>query len=136
MEKNVNFNLSSYSPLVLAYMGDAYYETLVRKFIIANGDCKTSELNKIAKNYVTAVNQSKAVEKILPFLDENEEIIYKSGRNAKSNHSAKSADVLDYRRATGLETLFGYFYLSDNHDRATELFNIIAAEEHSNDGSN
>lgn len=125
MEENLNFKLSDYSPLVLAYMGDAYFEVLVRAHIIGSGDCKPGDLNIKAKDYITAVSQSRAVEKLVPILSEFESMVYKSGRNAKSNHTPKSADAVDYRRATGLETLFGYFYLSGNLARAKELFELV-----------
>ncbi len=125
MEKSVNGTYSSFNPLVLAYMGDAYYETLVRRYLIANGDCRISDLNQTAKKYVTAVSQSKAVDAVLPYLSENELAVFKSGRNAKSAHSSKSASIGDYRRATGLESLFGWLYISGETKRADELFSII-----------
>ena len=53
---------------------------------------------------------------------EEELAIYKSGRNSKSAHRSKSASAVEYRRATGLECLYGYFWLSAQHDRARDLF--------------
>ncbi len=125
MEKSVNSTYSSFNPLVLAYMGDAYYETLVRRYLIGNGDCRISDLNQIAKKYVTAVSQSKAVDAVLPHLCEEELAVFKAGRNAKSAHSSKAASIGDYRRATGLESLFGWLYISGEIKRADELFSII-----------
>ena len=116
---------SSYSSLVLAYMGDSYYETLVRRYLIGDGDCTPAELNKSAKAYITAESQSKAVDIVLPLLSESETAVYKSGRNAKSSHSSKSAEIGAYRRATGLEALFGWLYISGNTKRAEELFTAI-----------
>jgi len=72
---------------------------------------------------VTASNQSIALENILPVLTETETEIYKRGRNAKCR-VPRSASAVDYRRATGMECLFGYLYLSDNKDRIKELFDI------------
>jgi len=73
--------------------------------------------------FVTAENQSKALENILPVLTEAETEIYKRGRNAKGR-APKSASVTDYRRATGLECLFGYLYLAGGRERIRELFDI------------
>ena len=73
--------------------------------------------------FVTAEKQSKALENILPVLTETEAEIYKRGRNSKSR-VPKSASAADYRRATGMECLFGYLYLSDNNSRIQELFDI------------
>ncbi|HAN21622.1 MAG: hypothetical protein A2Y15_05830 [Clostridiales bacterium GWF2_36_10] len=124
MEKGLDFKPENYSPLVLAYMGDAYIELLTREYIIGQGDCNTASLNTRAKDFVTAQSQSAAVDKLIPFLNEDELIIYKQGRNAKSNHSPRSASAVVYRRATGLECLFGYLYFSHKQIRAAELFRI------------
>ena len=126
MEKSVSASYSSYNPLVLAYMGDSYYETLVRRHLVADGDCLPAELNKAAREYVTARAQSVAVGVILPLLDDSETAVFKAGRNAKSAHSSKSADIADYRRATGLEALFVWLYISGDSARAEELFAAIA----------
>lgn len=122
MEKGITFKPENYSPLVLAYMGDSYLELLTRAHLIGDGDCNPATLNKLAKDFVTASKQSEAVEKLLPLLNEEELILYKQGRNAKSNHSPKSASAVDYRRATGLECLFGYLYFTGKTERAEELF--------------
>ena len=122
MEEGMTFRSENYTPLVLAYMGDAYIELLTREHLIGSGDCNTATLNKRAKEFVTAVSQSAAVEKIVPLLSEEELTVYKQGRNAKSNHSPRSASTVDYRRATGLECLFGWLYFSRKLDRARELF--------------
>ncbi len=122
MEKSTEFIKRNYSPLVLAYLGDSYYETLAREFVISDGDCVVSKLNVQIKDIITAVSQSKIIGILLPILDETETWFFKSGRNARNTHHSKSADAVEYRRATGLETLFGYFYLSGNHARARELF--------------
>ncbi|PKM62354.1 MAG: Mini-ribonuclease 3 [Firmicutes bacterium HGW-Firmicutes-21] len=124
MEKGLGFRSENYSPLVLAYMGDAYIELLTREHIIGSGDCLPSSLNTRAKDFVTAASQSTAVDKLLPCLDEEELAFYKRGRNAKSNHSPRSASAAEYRKSTGLECLFGYLYLSERLERAAELFRI------------
>ena len=128
MEKSLAFIKRNYSPLVLAYLGDSYYETLAREYIIFDGNCIVSKLNEQIKELITAVSQSKIVDIILPHLDETEIWFYKTGRNARNTHHAKSADAVEYRRATGLECLFGYLYLSEKHERARELFNIATEQ--------
>lgn len=127
MEKSVDF--CKCNALIQAYMGDAVIELLARRRIIGDGDKKVSELNVEAKNYVTAVSQSLAVEKLLPNLSEEEERIFKYGRNAKGVHVPKSASAIDYRRATGLECLFGHLYLEGKMDRAEELFDMAYGTE-------
>ena len=76
-----------------------------------------NDLHKLAVNEVRAEAQSAAMESITPLLTEEELAVYKRGRNA---HTVRSG--AEYHRATGLECLFGYLYLSDQIDRVRELF--------------
>ena len=122
MEAGVTFRRGDYSPLVLAYLGDSFFETLAREYLVGDGNCTPSELNDRAREIVTAHSQSAMVERLLPILTEDELAIYKSGRNSKSAHRSKSASALEYRRATGLECLYGSFWLTAQHARARELF--------------
>jgi len=116
-------NLNEYSPLVLAYLGDVVIELAVREKLVRAGNIPPEKLHSKSLLFVTASVQSKAVENILPHLTETETEFYKRGRNAKSR-TPKSASAIDYRRATGMECLFGYLYISDNKDRIKELFEI------------
>lgn len=128
MEKSLEFIKRNYSPLVLAYLGDSFYETLAREYVISDGDCLVSKLNVRIKSIITAVSQSKIITIILPELNDTENWFFKSGRNAKNTHHSKSAETVEYRRATGLECLFGYLYLSGQHERARELFLCAMAQ--------
>ena len=129
MEKSLEFIKRNYSPLVLAYLGDSFYETLAREYVISDGDCLVSKLNEQIKDYITATSQSDLVDMITPYFNEVELWFYKTGRNARNTHHSKSADAVAYRRATGLECVFGYFYLSGKHERARELF-LLAVKHH------
>ncbi len=130
MEKSIDFQKCN--ALELAYMGDAVIELLARRKIIGTGGNKTAELNVAIKKYVTAVSQSAAVERLLPSLTERETEIFKYGRNAKGVHVPKSASAIDYRRATGMECLFGYLYLANMTERAEELFDAAYETEDNN----
>ena len=131
MEESVKprFRLAEAGPLTLAYLGDAVFELLTRERIVLAGEKPPAELNRLARGYVTAVAQSAAVERLLPLLDEDETAVYKRGRNAKSAHAPKSAGAVEYRRATGLECLFGYLYLAGRIERARALFEAVCAPE-------
>ena len=111
----------SYSSLTLAYVGDAVYEVFIRTRLTENGDKKVNRLHKEAKNFVSAKAQSLIVEALLDSLTPDEIDIFKRGRNTKVNTKAKNADFKEYHNATGLETLFGFLYLSGNKERLTEL---------------
>lgn len=108
--------------LTLAYLGDAVLEVQTRKRLLDLGITDLKTLNKEALSYVRAVDQSAAVERILPHLTEDEEAIFKRGRNSHGVSAPKSATIAEYRRATGMEALFGWLYLKEEHARIEELF--------------
>lgn len=111
------------SPLQLALIGDGVYEIFIRNYILTNNTALSA--NKIhvkAIQYVKAKSQASIMHKIEEFLDENEEAVYKRGRNAKSATVPKNADVRDYRMASGFEALVGYLYLSGKKDRLEFIF--------------
>ncbi|MCI8332168.1 MAG: ribonuclease III [Clostridiales bacterium] len=106
----------------LAYIGDAVIELLARERLLQDGITHTGKLSALARAYVTAKNQSQAIERLLPMLNEEETAYYKRGRNASGVSVPKSATAGEYRRATGMEALFGYLYLAGKQDRLRELF--------------
>ena len=117
-------DIRSFSPLTLAYIGDAVYEIVIRTIIVERGNAPVNKLHHKASSLVKAVAQKAAMEKILPLLTKEEEAVYKRGRNAKSYTSAKNASVIDYRIATGFEALMGFLYLMGRNERMLELVKI------------
>ena len=117
-------DIRSFSPLTLAYIGDAVYEIVIRTIIVEKGNAPVNKLHHKASSLVKAVAQKAAMEKILPLLTKEEEAVYKRGRNAKSYTSAKNASVIDYRIATGFEALLGFLYLMGRNERMLELVKI------------
>lgn len=115
---------ANYSPLTLAYVGDAVIELWVRSFLISEGDAPVGAFNKRALQFVSAVAQSGAVQKILPFLSSEEEAVFKRGRNTHTKTVPKNAQVSEYRRATGLEALMGWLWLCGEKQRADELLRL------------
>lgn len=116
---------AAYSPNVLAFYGDSVYETLVRENIVRNHQTNAGKLHELAVKRVRASFQSEAVNIIEPLLTEKEADILRRGRNAGGISIPKSAKASEYRRATALETLFGYLALSGQNDRLRELFDVI-----------
>ena len=117
-------DIRSFSPLTLAYIGDAVYEIVIRTIIVEKGNAPVNKLHHKASSLVKAVAQKAAMEKILPLLTKEEEAVYKRGRNAKSYTSAKNASVIDYRIATGFEALMGFLDLMGRNERMLELVKI------------
>lgn len=116
-------NHDSYGVLTLAYIGDACMELLARDAVLhMSGEVKPGGLVRASKAYVTCEAQSDAAERILPLLSEKETAVFKRGRNAKTHFSPNHGDIIQYRRATGLEALFGYLYVSGQNERIKQLF--------------
>lgn len=115
---------SQYSPLVLAYMGDAVYEVMVRTLVVNRGNRQVSKLHKMSADLVKAASQAKIVLALDEELSEAERAVYKRGRNAKSFTMAKNATMHDYRIATGFEALVGYLYLDGQYERLNRLVSL------------
>lgn len=112
----------------LAYLGDAVLEVLVRRYLVGLGVADGGRLSKLALLFVRATAQSVGVDRLEGKLTEEEEYIYKRGRNAHGISIPKSASAAEYRRATGMEALFGYLELCGMEERKKELFGIAYAE--------
>ena len=110
------------NPLVLAFVGDGVETLHVRTKVALASDAKANALHRRTSEAVNAHAQSEQAEKILPFLTEEETEIYLRARNSKSRHHAKNFSVGDYRRASGLEAVIGYLYLTGERERLEALF--------------
>ena len=116
-------SLNTYSSASLAYLGDCALEICVREYLVRELKIPSSaKLNKLALDFVRAKNQAEAMKNILPMLSEEEEAVFKRGRNVGHTNTPKSATVAEYRSATGMEALFGWLWLADKKDRINELF--------------
>jgi len=113
------------SPLTLAYIGDAVYELMVREHLLISGKGPAGDMHKTAVGLVCACAQCTAAEAILPLLNDTERSLYLRGRNAKPQSMPKNADVEHYRKATGLECLWGYLYLTGDNERLKFLFSAV-----------
>lgn len=116
-------DVRAYSPLTLAYIGDAIYDLIIRTVVVERANMPANLLHKTSIRYVNAKVQSLMIQKMIEAetLTEEEQDVYKRGRNAKSYTTAKNASVADYRKATGFEALLGFLYLNGKTDRIMEL---------------
>lgn len=115
---------NSYSALTLAYIGDCVYELYVRSHLIESGNRRVNELHKAATKFVKAKAQAEFYHKIEAELSEEEAAAFHRGRNTKS-HPPKNADVIEYRLATGVETLIGYLYVKGDVARISQLMTYL-----------
>jgi len=121
-------DLKRYSPLTLAYIGDAVYELVIRSYTTCAGNAPAQKLHQKASSLVNAHTQSEMARALADHLTPEETDVYKRGRNARSYTRAKNASMSDYRRATGLEALVGYLYLDGSYDRLVELIHLGLTE--------
>ncbi len=121
-EKNNDPNV--YSALTLAYLGDCVYELYVRSHIVKDGNAKVNDLHRLATSYVRANAQAEFYHKIKSILTEEEDAAFRRGRNAKSQ-PPKNADMMDYKIATGVETLIGHLYVKGETERISELITYL-----------
>ena len=126
---NENFNLNSvdirtYNPLTLAFVGDCVFELIIRSIVVEKGNKSVNALAKEKNAYVNATMQSKMAEFLKDYYTEEEADIYRQGKNAKTANHSKSAAYNEYHKATGLEAVMGYLYLTGKTARAIELVKI------------
>lgn len=122
-------DIRTYSPLSLAYIGDAVFDLVIRSYVVLKGNKSNNNLHKDVVNYVSAEGQVKILEKITPVLTETELGIYRRGKNSKPNSKAKNAGLSDYLKATGFEALMGYLYLNGEEDRMLDLIRMGICDE-------
>jgi len=109
----------------MAHLGDGVYELLVRAKLCAEGKATGKGLHRATVELVRAPVQAQLSQKILPLLTEEEQAVFKRGRNANVNAIPHNASRAEYQQATALEALFGWLYLHDRKDRIQELFTIM-----------
>ena len=131
-------DVKTYSPLVLAYMGDCIFDLVIKSLVINQGNKQVQKLHKETSQIVQASSQSKMMRVIQEHLTEEEHAVYKRGRNSKTVTPAKNQSVTDYRRATGFESLVGYLYLKKEWKRMLELIKmgLDELEEKKDEGHN
>lgn len=122
-------DIRTYSPLVLAFIGDSVYDLIVRTLIVERGNTHANLLHKRCSMLVKAEAQAALMERIDAALTEEERAVYKRGRNAKIGSKSRSASMADYKRATGFEAIMGYLYLDHRMERILELVKLGLEEE-------
>lgn len=133
MENYFEMNLTDeeinrFSNLSLAHIGDGVFELLCRSYLCSKGTQTVGNLHRDTVKLVKASSQAAFAEKMRPLLTENELAYYRRGKNAHVHAVPKGTSPADYQKATGLEALFGYLYLSGQKTRANEIFCTVMEE--------
>lgn len=123
-------NPNEMNPLVLAYIGDAVYEILVRNYLIRDNESDINVLSKEKIDFVSASSQSKILDDLINnnFLTDEELLVIKRARNHKTKSKPKHASAKEYKKATALEALFGALYIKKDFNRIDEIFNKIVGD--------
>ena len=119
-------DIRTYSPLTLAYIGDAVYDLIIRSVLVNRGNTAVNNLHKKASAIVKAPTQAAFAAAIMDELTEEEKDIFRRGRNSKPHTKAKNASTMEYLEATGFEAVMGFLYLSGDMDRALYLIKLGA----------
>lgn len=122
--------IDAISNLGLAHMGDCVFEILCRAYLCAQGEKTVDRLHRDTIAMVKAPAQAKFADKMLPLLTEAEQSYYRRGKNAHVHGVPKGATPAEYAKATGVEALFGYLYLSGQKERANEIFCLVMEDSH------
>lgn len=126
MEREGLLNISS---LGLAHLGDSVFEVMVRSWLCLHGNTMVKDLHRATVKFVAAPAQAAMAKAILPLLTQDEEDVYRRGRNTAPHSVPKAASRGQYQSATGLEALIGWLYLQGSTERLNELFTMMMAEQ-------
>ncbi len=117
-------DIRTYSPLTLAYIGDAIFDVVIRSILVNKGNTAVNKLHQRASAVVKAPTQARMAEALLEDFTEAEADWYRRGRNSKPHTKAKNASTMDYLDATGFEAVIGFLYLTGDMDRICELIKL------------
>ena len=109
--------------LELAYLGDALYDLYVRRYLLESGE-HVRKLHARAVKVVCAHAQAQALARVEGLFTEAEKNVARRARNARQTPS-KNADIAEYHRATALEAVLGYLYLTGQQQRLDQIMRLI-----------
>lgn len=119
-------DVNAVSMLGLAHVGDGVYELMTRALLCSQGHTQVNDLHRFTVSRVNAPAQAAAARRIADMLTEEEQAVYRRGRNAHVNSMPQHADGAEYHAATALEALFGWLYLLGRTERLNQLFSVIS----------
>ena len=110
------------SPLSFAFVGDAYMSLVIRRMLLEKGDMPVNKFHKASVKYVSADAQAAVHDALLEkdFLTEEEKEVMHRGKN-HAHPTGRGANYASYKRATGLESLLGFLYMTGKNERADEI---------------
>lgn len=119
-----NIDLQNISMQTLAFIGDSVYNVYIRTYLASISNMQTGKLHVLSIKYVSARGQAKVIDYLFDKLSEEEQLVYKRGRNTNIHTVSKNVDVGEYKKSTGFEALIGYLYVSKNIERLEEIIHL------------
>lgn len=105
----------------LAFLGDAYYELFIRRYLLEKNITNQKELQKLSVTYVSAKVHHQIISELSSMFTAEENVIFKRGRNHKYHGFRKNLNKEEYLSSSGFEAVIGYLYLKGNFERLNEL---------------
>ncbi|MDR0975885.1 MAG: Mini-ribonuclease 3 [Christensenellaceae bacterium] len=122
----LQYPASDFSPLTLAFLGDAVWSHLIKGVLVSeNPTVAVGKLHQMATEVENARAQSFFMEIIKDALTPEEKELARMARNAFTNNVPKSAKLSEYKRATAFEAILGYHELCDNSERICEIASMV-----------
>lgn len=115
-------------PMSLAFVGDAVQSLYARTRVTLGSSAKTGVLHREVIKVVKAVSQAAIAEKLMPMFNDAEADLFRRARSCHVQTSAKHAEQCQYRKASGLEAVIGYLYITQQTDRLLQ-FLALSFEE-------
>lgn len=135
MEEGITNDPFIMNALTLAFIGDAVFELAARAFALKKGSHQVAKLHRHTIALVKASSQARMADDLLDTMNEKEKTIFRRGRNSSPANIARHQSISNYKKATGLEAVFGYLYLSGQYERMNDLFSMCVRVAENNAGS-
>lgn len=129
-ERDIDVN--SIPPGIWAYLGDAFFDLIVRNYFIREGIQDSNKLHQNVVQFVNAKAQATLLREIKDHLTEEELKVMRRGRNSNAGNVPRNANVADYRYSTAFEAVLGYLVLSKKNERIEKIISLIEAYIKSN----
>ena len=107
----------------LSYIGDGYYELVIRKYLLEKGFTNPKKIHNEATKYVSSHAHSLIVDGLIGEFTSEEVEIYKRGRNQKNQSRRKNIDLAEHSKSSGFEAVIGYLYLKNEASRLDYMIN-------------
>lgn len=121
-------DLATLNLVSAAQVGDAVYAARLRTYLLERQlYLKPNDLHRAYAHYESARFQASVLTALIEdkFFDETETDILKRARNQTTQTKAKNATQKEYRYATALEAIIGYYTLMKNETRLDALMQQI-----------